>query len=271
MTEPNWALRIRRGGKLLRGRSLNVYVAICSHAGRDGRAWPSLERLSSETGIDRRHLSALIHQIEATGLMSTTRGRGRGHTTVYRVIDDTGLNVTAEGDISSAGNVTNPMSEMSPLEGLNVTSGGDPTTKEQSKERTPPRGGVARAREEREALSNDEVDRRQPWLLLIKGGGERKARLAIIKSYNPSPALVERAAELGINAVDEDVFGKWQRHRISTNRLPLDFEAAEADFENWIRDEERFKERDAERAGTPERRSTLEDALNALSRECANG
>jgi hypothetical protein len=124
MTEPNWALRIRRGAKLLRGRALNVYTAICSHAGRDGRAWPSLERLSSETGIDRRHLSALIRKIEATELMSATPGCGRGHATVYRLIDqadlnvttDAGQKVTAEGDISGL-NVTNSTSEMSPTGG----------------------------------------------------------------------------------------------------------------------------------------------------------
>ena len=81
-----------------------------------------------------------------------------------------------------------------------------------------------------------------------RGGGDRKARLAVIKAYNPSPALIERAAELGVVALAEDVFGKWQRHRIATNRLPLDFEAAEADFENWIRDQVGFDQRAAEQS-----------------------
>ena len=237
MTEPNWALRIRRGGKLLRGRSLNVYAAICSHAGRDGRAWPSLERLSSETGIDRRHLSALIRKIEATGLMSTRRGRGRGHTTVYRLIDDVGLNVTAEGDISSAGNVTNPLSEMSPLEGLNVTSGGDPTTKELSKERTPP-PGECRAREEGD-FSNDDGDEKQGVLLLPMNGG-REHRLAALKAYNPSPATIQFAADLGVNARDPCMLSKFVDWHIEHNNLPANSEAIDAAYRNWIRNEPRF-------------------------------
>jgi hypothetical protein len=125
-------------------------------------------------------------------------------------------------------------------------------TEAEQKEGTEPPAGESRARpREGEIFSNDggdeEVaDRRQPSLFLpINGGGDRKARLAVINSYNPSPALIERAAELGVDAHAEDVFGKWRRHRIANNRLPLDFEAAEADFENWIRDESRH--RDAER------------------------
>jgi hypothetical protein len=122
-------------------------------------------------------------------------------------------------------------------------------------EETPP-AGEFRAREG-EDFSNDEVDRRQGTLLLpTRGGGDRKARLAVIKSYNPSPALIERAAEFGINALAEDVFGKWQRHRIANDRLPLDHAAAEADFENWIRDEARFAERDAARARSRPQHST---------------
>jgi hypothetical protein len=80
----------------------------------------------------------------------------------------------------------------------------------------------------------------------------------VIKAYNPSPALIERAAELGVVALAEDVFGKWQRHRIATNRLPLDFEAAEADFENWIRDQ-------AGRRG-PQRSPERSDPIHAMWR-----
>ena len=52
--------------------------------------------------------------------------------------------------------------------------------------------------------------------------------------------------------------------------LPKDIDAA---FRRWVRRQARFAERDAAQfqSKSPERRSTLEDALNALSREHANG
>jgi hypothetical protein len=144
-----------------------------------------------------------------------------------------------------------------------VAVGGNHTEGEQ-KERSPPSGeSRTRARGE-EAFSNGEVDRKQGVLLLpSRGGGDRKARLAVIKSYNPLPALIERAAELGVNALAEDMLGKWRRNRIANNRLPLDFEAAEADFENWIRDEPRFANRDAERSvGRRRNGSLIQTAIN---------
>ena len=130
---------------------------------------------------------------------------------------------------------------------------------------TPPCGGVARASEGGD-FSNDEVDRKQGVLLLpTTGGGDRKARLAVIDIYEPSPALIELAGTLGVNARAENVFGRWKRTRIADNRLPLDERAAEADFENWIRNQPAYDEREHARAaaiGSPRQpRAPRRDAM----------
>jgi hypothetical protein len=237
------------------GRVHAVLDVIACHANQKngGLAYLCRDTIAREARIDCPKVSYCTRWLEQNGLVEISGRGGRGLANTYRIIYETGARqTTSVGNGADDGTVSSQTGAENGAEfgqngaefGQNGAEFATPTESEQE-ERTKPPSGESRARGE-EAFSNDggneEVaDRRQPSLFLtINGGGDRKARLAVIKSYNPSPALIERAAELGVTALAEDVFGKWQRHRIANNRLPLDFAAAEADFENWIRDQPRF-------------------------------
>jgi hypothetical protein len=277
----------------LTGREFRVLLAIARHASKARKeprpgviemriARVGTQSIADETNIDRRHVHAVILQLEAKGILELLRGGGRergstqGNMTEYRVIFKRGadaVNCTKDGALSDAVNCTIHGYDTAPSTGLNCTVHGARTESEQ-KERTEPPTGEPRARpREGEIFSNDgggeEVaDRRQASLLLpILGSGDRTA---VIKRYNPSPALIELAAAFGFNAHAEDILGRWQRHRIANNRLPLDDAAAEADFENWIRDQPRFEAeraaRDAERPGRRQRSTSTQAQDEAADR-----
>jgi hypothetical protein len=94
--------------------------------------------------------------------------------------------------------------------------------------------------------------------------------MAPLRRYNPPEALVDMAAQLGINARADSVLGEFIDYYLERGVLPEDIDAA---FRRWVRRQARFAERDAaqSQSKSPERRGILEDALNALSREHANG
>jgi hypothetical protein len=72
-------------------------------------------------------------------------------------------------------------------------------------------------------------------LLPLDGRGDRRA---LLKRYNPSAALVDWAwKEYGINALADHVLSKFIDWHIEHNKLPVDLEAIEAAYRNWIRDE----------------------------------
>ena len=94
--------------------------------------------------------------------------------------------------------------------------------------------------------------------------------MAPLRRYNPPDALVDFAAQLGVNARADSVLGEFIDYYLQQAVLPKDIDAA---FRRWVRRQARFAERDAAwpQSKSPEPRSTFEDALNALSREYANG
>ena len=88
--------------------------------------------------------------------------------------------------------------------------------------------------------------------------------MAALRAYNPSLATIQFAAELGVNARDPHVLGKFIDWHIKHDNLPGNFEAIEAAYRNWIRDEPKFAAGHHAR-GSPKRsgRSRLVDsALN---------
>jgi hypothetical protein len=93
---PFWVTRMRRAAKLLRGRELNVCVALISHCWRrDVDAYPSEQTLAEITGINRRHIGPLIRKIEAAGLIKAERSPGV--VTVYTFNDQEPETAPSEG------------------------------------------------------------------------------------------------------------------------------------------------------------------------------
>jgi hypothetical protein len=63
-----------------------LLLVIASHVNPDtGWAWPSLDTLAHETGLQRRRTIDLIHILECLGELEVRRGHGRGHVNFYRV------------------------------------------------------------------------------------------------------------------------------------------------------------------------------------------
>lgn len=272
---PHWLARLE-----LSGREFRVLTVIASRCGKpsserspDGVietriARIGTHRIADETNIARRHVQTIIRRLMARGILGLLRGGGRGHVTEYRVIfkrEGDVVNCAENGAFSEAENSPESGPETAPFTGLNCTEYGAPTESVQ-KERTPP-SGESRAREG-EDFSLDGVDSKQGVLLLpIKGGGQRMAPL---RRYNPPDALVDFAAQLGVNARADSVLGEFIDYYLQQAVLPKDIDAA---FRRWVRRQARFAERDAawSQSKSPKPRSTFEDALNALSREYANG
>jgi hypothetical protein len=68
------------------GSARTLLLVIASHVNPDtGWAWPSLDTLAHETGLQRRRTIDLIHRLEGLGELEVRRGRGRGHVNFYRV------------------------------------------------------------------------------------------------------------------------------------------------------------------------------------------
>jgi hypothetical protein len=88
------------------GSARTLLLVIASHVNPDtGWAWPSLETLAHETGLQRRRTIDLIHLLEDIGELEVRRGHGRGHVNFYRVHvtpEETVQSVPAEKVQSSA-------------------------------------------------------------------------------------------------------------------------------------------------------------------------
>ena len=68
------------------GSARTLLLVIASHVNPDtGWAWPSLDTLARETGLQRRRTIDLIHLLEDIGELEVRRGQGRGHVNFYRV------------------------------------------------------------------------------------------------------------------------------------------------------------------------------------------
>jgi hypothetical protein len=69
------------------GSARTLLLVIASHVNPDTDwAWPSLDTLAHETGLQRRRTIDLIHILERLGELEVRRGQGRGHVNFYRII-----------------------------------------------------------------------------------------------------------------------------------------------------------------------------------------
>lgn len=68
-------------GKAVKGASaIFVYIALCRHASRDGRCFPSIKLLAEETGLSERTVSSTISILSISGLVDVQRNiEGRKH------------------------------------------------------------------------------------------------------------------------------------------------------------------------------------------------
>ena len=73
----------------LRGASLNIYLALISHADKSGQCFPSYERLSEVTDYKRRQCIEAINQLTEMGLLKRigrTRKSGRQTSNSYQLM-----------------------------------------------------------------------------------------------------------------------------------------------------------------------------------------
>jgi Helix-turn-helix domain len=88
--------QVRTSSKSTRS-ARTLLLVIASHVNPDtGWAWPSLDTLAHETGLQRRRTIDLIHILERLGELEVRRGQGRGHVNFYRV------HVTPEETVQSS-------------------------------------------------------------------------------------------------------------------------------------------------------------------------
>jgi hypothetical protein len=76
------------GIRALSARDLRVFIAISSHADGEGRAFPSMTRIATLTGVDRCKVPASIKRLVNAGLLSARHRRdesGDFASTVYQV------------------------------------------------------------------------------------------------------------------------------------------------------------------------------------------
>lgn len=55
----------------------SVLFALASRAKKDGKAWPSLDRLAQDSGISRRQLIRIIADLEKVGILKVIRTQVR--------------------------------------------------------------------------------------------------------------------------------------------------------------------------------------------------
>jgi DNA-binding MarR family transcriptional regulator len=86
-------------------RALRALIVICWHADQTGRAWPSLQTIAEESGIDRRSLHRPIVKLVDTGYLRIERRRdqaGDPDTNLYIVLFDEGVSAQQPIPVGSA-------------------------------------------------------------------------------------------------------------------------------------------------------------------------
>lgn len=56
-----------------------ILVIIANHANDSGTAWPSHSKIAARAGLQRRHAINIINDLEADGLLTVIRSRGRSN------------------------------------------------------------------------------------------------------------------------------------------------------------------------------------------------
>ena len=286
-------------GLHLVGREARVLIAITSFAGKQSNiergpdgiiiltraARVALGTIADHTNLARRHVQTAIRGLEAKGILRPLRRAG--YATEYQIIfkrgadgtngshggtgygapsgengtdGSTGYGAPSDKNGTDGGTVFGP--DGAPFSSLGGTEYGALT--ESADSRTEPLSSRedARAHAREGSFSYNRVEEKQRVLLPIDGARER--RLAALKAYNPSRGLIEWAAELRVNAFDDNVLGEFIDWHIEHDDLPGDFEATEAGYRRWIRRKRSFAKQSRQR---PLQHSNATDAETAAARE----
>jgi DNA-binding transcriptional MocR family regulator len=95
-----------------------VAMRVLDHCDAKGRAWPSVERLMSQTGCSKSTVLRSIDRLVAKGYFSALRSRGRGKSNVYQAQFSRAEKVSAVTPFAPPENV----SGVTPFEAGNVSS-----------------------------------------------------------------------------------------------------------------------------------------------------
>jgi hypothetical protein len=85
--------------KGLRSSVKFVLVALAERAGEDHECWPSLDRIQSDTNLNRHTIVAAIQELEKVGLIE--RRKRYSSTTVYRLVGVPDRSSSAENNTSA--------------------------------------------------------------------------------------------------------------------------------------------------------------------------
>jgi hypothetical protein len=266
------------------GREARVLIAITSFAGKQSNiergpdgviiltraARVALGTIADHTNLARRHVQTAIRGLEAKGILRPLRRAG--YATEYQIIfkrgadgtngtdGGTGYGAPSDENGTDGGTVFGP--DGAPFSGLGGTEHGALTESADSRIEPLSSRENARAHAREGGFSYNRVEEKQRVLLPIDGARER--RLAALKAYNPSRGLIEWAAELRVNAFDDNVLGEFIDWHIEHDDLPGDFEATEAGYRRWIRRKRSFAKQSRHR---PLQHSNATDAETAAARE----
>jgi hypothetical protein len=261
-----------------------VLIAITSFAGKQSNiergpdgviiltraARVALGTIADHTNLARRHVQTAIRGLEAKGILRPLRRAG--YATEYQIIfkrgadgtngtdGGTGYGAPSDENGTDGGTVFGP--DGAPFSGLGGTEHGALTESADSRIEPLSSRENARAHAREGGFSYNRVEEKQRVLLPIDGARER--RLAALKAYNPSRGLIEWAAELRVNAFDDNVLGEFIDWHIEHDDLPGDFEATEAGYRRWIRRKRSFAKQSRHR---PLQHSNATDAETAAASE----
>lgn len=68
----------------LKGAELLMAIAIADHADHEGECFPGLDSLASKLKLKKRQVQDLVDRLERKGIIKMTRGKGRGHKTLFQ-------------------------------------------------------------------------------------------------------------------------------------------------------------------------------------------
>jgi hypothetical protein len=84
----NWGKVPKRAAAVLGPRALRVLVVIAAYADKNGVAYPSLDRIIADTGMQRSRVAGAIAELEEGEFLRRLRGGGRGRANRYQLILD---------------------------------------------------------------------------------------------------------------------------------------------------------------------------------------